>query len=76
MPGWPAICLHLALKCRQQAPLDRGREPRSYERIGMNEKLSGPESVELRWRTGAIGCLLPIMVGVCVLFGFAAFDAL
>ena len=30
---------------------------------------------ELRWRTGLIAWLLPLMIGTCVLLGFAAVDA-
>lgn len=31
--------------------------------------------LRLRWRTGLIGCLLPIMICACGVFGFAAFDS-
>lgn len=29
---------------------------------------------QLRWRNGLTGCLLPFLVGICLLFGFAAVD--
>jgi hypothetical protein len=28
----------------------------------------------VRWRVGLIACVIPLMVGVCVLLGYAAFD--
>ena len=40
----------------------------------MREHLESLPASQLPWRTGLIGCLLPILIICCVTFGIAAFD--